>query len=104
MKQVYTVLFTFIICLFSYSGVHAQNSNIKGKVFDAVSKEGIDGATIMVKGSAQGTASDASGAFSLQAAGKMELIISAMGHESKTLVVTGGPVSVALAPSDNRLQ
>jgi outer membrane receptor protein involved in Fe transport len=103
MKQATTVLFIGIICLFASTKLQAQN-RIKGRIFDAVSKEGIEGATIMVKGSSKGVASDPSGGFTLEASGKVELVISAMGYTSKTVEASGSSILVALPPSGNRLQ
>lgn len=103
MKQVYTVLFAFITSLCSFVKIQAQNT-IKGKVFDAISKEGIEGATILIKGSATGTTSDPSGSFTLEAQGRTELVVSALGHKSRTLITAGGSVLISLTPSDNKLQ
>lgn len=103
MKQAYKGLILFI-CVFSCIIVRAQNNSIKGKVFDAVSREGIAGASIQIKGTSIGAASDAAGSFTLDVPDGAELVVSAMGHTPKTLIVSQATLLVALAPSDNRLQ
>jgi iron complex outermembrane receptor protein len=104
MKRFYTgVLALFICLLFPFNSL-GQGIPIKGKVFDAVTKEAIEGATVMVSGTTRGTVTDASGSFTINAGSAGELVISAMGHIPKTVPVSGKTVAVELVPADNKLQ
>ena len=60
--------------------------DIKGKVTDP-SGEGVPGATILVKGTTIGTATDSDGAFQIDAKQGDELIISFVGYRTKTVMV-----------------
>jgi hypothetical protein len=60
--------------------------SVNGKVTDP-SGEGIPGATILVKGSAIGTATDINGAFKIEADQGDELIISFVGYKTKIVTV-----------------
>jgi outer membrane receptor protein involved in Fe transport len=90
---------------------------LHGKVFDALTKEPIEGATILVENDAdpaartqsgssaqRGTRTDASGAFTLEGAPGTTLVISAVGHTTVTVKATIEPMSIALPVSNNQLQ
>jgi len=68
--------------------VLAQNAQIKGTVKDA-NGEAVIGASIFVKGTQIGTASDLDGAFSLQVPQGAVLEISAIGYQGVELPVAG---------------
>jgi len=59
---------------------------IQGKVTDS-SGEGVPGATILVKGTTKGTATDINGDFQIEAQQGDELIVSFVGYKIKTVVV-----------------
>ncbi len=82
-----------IILLFSISA-YAQvgTRTIKGTVSDAETGEAIIGASVMVKGSANGTVTDMDGRYTLQAGTGSTLIVSCMGYV--TLETSAGPRSV----------
>ncbi len=59
----------------------------------------MDGATIIVKGTAKGTKSDANGNFSINAEGSATLVVSFIGFETKEVKVGGqATISVQLMP------
>ncbi len=74
--------------LFQLPALQAQKT-VTGVVVDANSKEPIPGATIIVKGTTAGTATDVDGSFSLNVPkeGK-EVEISFLGYDNVTLDVT----------------
>ena len=63
---------------------------IKGKVLDKDTKDGLPGATVIVKGTSIGTAADLDGAYSIPNApsGEQTLVVSYIGYVSTTIVVT----------------
>ena len=129
MKQVYVII-VFLIGLSVSFSVCAQTAIIKGKVVDAVTKEAISGASVMVAGSGGtagaagvtgaagakgtgsvagsagtvGTSTDAGGNFTLEASPGERLVVTAMGHRQQEVAVNGGGMAIGLAPSENRLQ
>ncbi|WP_339925599.1 TonB-dependent receptor [uncultured Cyclobacterium sp.] len=60
--------------------------DIQGKVTDS-SGEGVPGATILVKGTTKGTATDSNGDFKIEAQQGDELIVSFVGYKIKTVIV-----------------
>lgn len=91
------------ILLFIAAHAFAQTHAVTGKVVDAVTKEPVEGASVMVKGTTEGVVTDASGAFALSAAATSELFVTAVGHRPQT-IKAGRDMDVQLVPNDNRLQ
>jgi outer membrane cobalamin receptor len=86
--------------LLSTSAIFAQ---IKGKVFDADSKQPLPGAAILHKGSANhGTISDFDGAFSFDVKEGETLVISFLGYTKQEVLAKNGLV-IFLEPSANQL-
>lgn len=86
----YAPLLTLLLLL---SGqVFAQSLTVKGQVVDTAST-GIFGATVQVKGTSTGTATDADGRFTISAAKGAVLIISSLGYMSREVTVNGETVS-----------
>lgn len=84
MKQglLYTI---FFVCLGTFSAL-AQEATLKGKVTDYNSKEGLFGATILIKESNEGVATNFDGNFELKLKpGKYNLEISYIGYEKKLI-------------------
>ena len=81
----------------------AQQQNwLTGKVFDAVSKEPLQGAT--VKDFDNHTViTDATGSFQLQTDSK-QLLVTSIGFNEKTVAVNTAFLAIALQPSDKQLQ
>lgn len=78
----------------------AQIRSISGKVTDANGKP-VDGASVLVKGTAQGTSADAAGNFVINAATGNVLVISALNFAPTEVTVgTGNTVSVVLKAAE----
>ena len=77
--------FIFTLMIFCIQ-VHAQ---IQGRVTDAASKEGIIGATILIKGTDQGTITDLDGNFDITAREGQIIVISYIGYKTKEVLVDG---------------
>ncbi len=93
-KSAIILLLQFLIIAFSY----AQHT-ISGNVIDGDFNEPLLGATVQIKGTSQGTATDFEGNFQLTVApGKYILLFSYMGLESKEVEVDATDGSVLLDP------
>lgn len=96
----YIVLFISIFIIQHALGQYT----IKGKVYDAQTKEAVVGANIRVFQSETGTTTDNSGNFSLKTNSK-KLIITMIGYQAKTLVIEEDkPLIIALETAVENLQ
>jgi iron complex outermembrane recepter protein len=88
MKQHVTVIFS--ILLFLSFRTYAQNTTLKGNIFDAETKEPVVGANIAVKGKLIGTTTDIQGSFSLVTTMKLPitLVISSIGFLKQEIEVS----------------
>src|SRR5450631_605094 len=86
------------ILLFSLAAINccfsqpATTSNtIHGTVTDSANKSPIPGCSVFINGSSKGTTTDLAGIFTLELipAGEYELVISAIGYETYTLIFSG---------------
>jgi TonB-dependent starch-binding outer membrane protein SusC len=81
------VLMTFLI-LFSFCvNSFAQDRKVSGKVTSAEDGSGLPGVTVRVKGTAQGTQTDASGNFSISVSEKAKLQFSFIGMNPEEVAV-----------------
>ncbi|MDP3313696.1 SusC/RagA family TonB-linked outer membrane protein [Lutibacter sp.] len=80
MKITKLLVFCFFAILFSVS-VHAQETKISGKILDENGNP-IPGATILVKGTSNGTTSDFNGNYEIKAASGGTLVFSFIGYLS----------------------
>ncbi|AWW29699.1 SusC/RagA family protein [Echinicola strongylocentroti] len=68
--------------------VEKEDKEIRGQVVDAQRNEPIVGATVIVKGTSQGTVTDLDGNFSIDVPeGAVELEVSFLGYEGKTVTI-----------------
>ena len=73
--------FSLAICCLLYSVVSAQNRSLSGVVSDAKNGVTLIGVSILVKGTNQGTSTDANGKFSIAVPGnKAVLVINYVGY------------------------
>jgi len=80
---------------------HSQlNSFISGKVFDAITKEPIQGA--VVSAVSNKTISKENGSFIFQATGR-SITINAVGYDSKTIEISNKNLAISLSPSQKIL-
>jgi len=89
-----------IIAALSFSYAFAQKITVRGTVSDALTKEKIAGATILVKSSGQGTATDQNGQFSVSAETNDMLTIRYTGYKIQTITLNGQTVLNILLVSD----
>lgn len=79
-------LFVVLNLLLSVSVLFAQNLTIKGKVTDA-KNETVPGASVLVKGTLQGTITDGNGQYTIQASPQATLVISFVGFQTQEIPV-----------------
>jgi len=95
-------LFTLLFLLFLSHGLIAQ-SNIKVHVEDA-NKNTLPGATIVVKGTTNGTSTDIDGNATINALSTDSFIVSLIGYNTLTIAVgKNSSLSILLASSDIEL-
>ncbi|SHI41403.1 TonB-linked outer membrane protein, SusC/RagA family [Arenibacter nanhaiticus] len=86
MKKLITKGLFLLMLVLSYS-VQAQERSITGTVVDAATNDPIPGASIVIKNTTTGTATDFDGLFTIQATTNATLVISYLGYKTKEMVV-----------------
>ena len=84
-------LFVFLLligCMASY----AQNTQIKGKVTSAEDGSPLPGASVVIKGTSTGTATNINGDFTISASPDATLLISSVGFVTQEIAVAGQTV------------
>ena len=99
-KLFFSALAAFVtLCAF------AQNGEVHGSITDASTGEGVPFASVMVKGTMNGVASDADGVYAISAASDAVLAFSAIGYESLEVPVNGrSEINVELEPDTEVLE
>lgn len=97
-------LFLSVLSLFVAFGVSAQNMRITGTVTDASTGEAVPFASLMVKGTLNGTSSDAEGNYQINAPADGVLVFSAVGYVTVEETVGGrARIDVAMDPDSEAL-
>ncbi len=92
-----------IVSILSINLSFAQKS-IKGKIYDANTKEPVVGATVKVENTSVGAITDISGTFEIKA-NATKLVITNIGYETKTIdVIEGKSLSISLETASEDLQ
>jgi TonB-linked SusC/RagA family outer membrane protein len=79
-----------VCCTLSWGHAHAQTRSITGSVKDAATHELIPGVSVVVKGTATGTITDANGSFSIQVSSESDVLVFSFVGYSKTEIPVGG--------------
>ena len=88
--------------VFSQKALYAQ---IKGKIYDAISKEAVIGATIKNLYGPEGTFTDQNGVFELKASNISKISIQSIGYSPQELtVIKENEIIIGLEPSMENLQ
>jgi outer membrane receptor protein involved in Fe transport len=99
MRKSYSFLAALLMaCLFSVSA-YAQSVTITGTVKNSTSKENVPAVSIVVKGTSQGTYTDAEGVFSMKVA-KLPVVLvisSAGGYTTQEVIVTDASKPVEIS-------
>lgn len=92
---------TLVLQAFAFMAF-AQNVNVKGRITNDKG-EAIPDASVVVKGGTAGTASDASGNFSISVRTGATLVVSAINYVEKEVNVTSADLTVILARDEKSL-
>ncbi|HNU43182.1 MAG TPA: carboxypeptidase-like regulatory domain-containing protein, partial [Cyclobacteriaceae bacterium] len=74
-------------CLFLTATLYGQQRAVTGKVTDGSDGSSLPGVSVLVKGTTRGTATDATGGYSIEAASGDVLIFSFIGFETQEVEV-----------------
>lgn len=82
------------------------NATVTGRVLDARTNEPLTGATVSIKGTTNGDATDVNGEFSLITGQTLPftLIVSYIGYLKKEVLINTGKVEIKLVPNDTQLE
>ena len=95
---------TFCMLMFICSYSYAQKNNVSGQLTDAGNGSVLPGVTIGVKGTNQGTFSDANGRYTIATQSSDSLVFSFVGYITRTIHVGSRTrISVQLEPSNKTL-
>jgi hypothetical protein len=81
------------------------NSTLKGKVIDAVSRQGIAGATVSITGTTHSVQTDRAGRFNFVTGQKLPytLVITFIGYEARQVVAKTETIEIELKETANQL-
>ena len=88
-----------MLCLLAFASsfsVFAQEQTITGKVTDGETKEILPGVNVLIKGTSQGTTTDANGEFKMSVQSGAVLICSFIGYETLEVPV-GNQTALSIA-------
>ncbi len=94
----FLLLLSFLTCLFFFQlqafsqeagGVITVRGRVQSAGSEGAAAEGVPGATVLVKGSGAGTATDMAGNFQLRVSPNATLVISMVGYQSQEVPVNG---------------
>ena len=101
LKKFITSTAMLVLLLFwGMSTAMAQNGTVRGTIVDASDGSPLPGATVLVKGTTNGTVTDMNGKFSIQVKGNAVLVFSYVGYQTQEMSVKpNSTVNVKLKPS-----
>ena len=99
------LLFTCLLTFLALGSALAQTISVKGKVTDANTGESVPFASIQVKGTMTGTATDADGNYTIDVPRNATLIFSSIGYINQEAAVEGrNMINILLAPDTESLE
>ena len=97
------VLLAFL-CMFFGANVIAQNKSITGTIYDSSNGTPLPGATVVVKGTTNGTTSNIDGVFTINASENSILLVSFIGYVAQEFPLSGKvSVKINLSPDFEEL-
>ncbi len=99
------LLFTCLLTFLALGSALAQNITVKGVVTDSATGEGVPFASIQVKGTMTGTATDGDGNYSIDVPRNATLIFSSIGYLNQEVAVEGRSlINILLAPDAESIE
>jgi TonB-linked SusC/RagA family outer membrane protein len=98
-RLIMALFLSFSVCL----GAFAQTGQIIGKVIDSKTNEAIIGATVRIKDSNQGAATDVYGNFKINASSGQVLLVSYLGYQAVEVPVSGNSMTIKLTETNKDL-
>lgn len=93
----------FLLLFFSFKS-NAQNKTVSGKIVDSKTNETLIGASVQIKGSTTGIATDLNGSFILKANEGDQLEIKSIGYTTQTVAADlSKPMLISLNPTNTAL-
>lgn len=101
----YRYFLVVALCFLTWGHVYAQGKSVSGKVTDSTTGDALPGVSILVKGTNQGSVTDAEGNFNLAVPGNESvLVFSFIGYSVKEVPVGNQTtLAVAMAPDAKAL-
>ena len=96
--------FAFSLLLLFGTATSAQQMTMTGSILDSLTRESLPGVSIKVKGSTNGTASNANGQYSITVASDAILVITYIGYQPKELRVSNAVSDILLQPQGFELE
>jgi len=105
MKRIFTRISVLsVICLLSINLAFAQNITVKGKVSDGGDKSTIPSVSVLVKGTQNGTQTDANGVYSISAPANATLVFTYLGYTTQEVSVNNQTtINIELKSSTQQL-
>ncbi|NOW93643.1 TonB-dependent receptor [Mucilaginibacter sp. SG564] len=103
-KKLFKLLLLFFIPVLSFAQTEQQptiNSHLNGTVVDAITREPLPGAAVLILGTTHSVATDRDGKFSFVTGQKFPytLIITYIGYDKQEVTANGSPVTILLKQS-----
>ena len=99
-KMMFTAIFLLLTTIFA----QAQNITVRGRILNQ-EKQGIENASVTVKGTTNGVTSNAEGNFEISAPSNGTLVISSVGFASQEVKVSGqSTLDITLSTAGNNLE
>lgn len=96
---------TCLLSVFLYLSAHAQNRQVSGKVVEEGTNEAVIGASVKVKGTNIGAATDVNGAFQLSVPADAVLVVSSIGFKAVELKADfSKPMTISLGTDTRALE
>ena len=96
-------ILTALIVMVSFGMAYAQDLTVKGTVTSATDGEPLIGATVLVKGTSTGTATDIDGNYTIKAKQGATLVFSYIGMQTREAKVTGASLDIALSEAGDSM-
>jgi outer membrane receptor for ferrienterochelin and colicins len=90
-------------CLILFQALQLQGQSVTGTVVDALTREPLPGATILVPGQTSGTSTDSLGHFKLKTPAPVQVRVQFLGYTTWNGLLQSGPQNILMMPADNTL-